>query len=85
MTILIKNHKLRDESIRQRKENARRLLKEKQQHAQEHAEKVKKMRAQGKMLPEDYERQNTSRRSAEEFLLNLRKKREAREGKVSKA
>ena len=85
MAVLIKNHKLRDESIRMRKENARKLLKEKQIMKQERAEHAKKMRQQGKLLPEDIERQNASRRSAEEFLLNMRRRREQREGKVSKA
>ena len=85
MVVLIKNHKLRDESIRMRKENARKLLKEKQIMKQERAEHAKKMRQQGKLLPEDIERQNASRRSAEEFLLNMRRRREQREGKVSKA
>ena len=33
MVILVKNHQKRDESIRMRKENARKILKEKQQRA----------------------------------------------------
>ena len=37
------------------------------------------------MPPEDVERAEASRRSAEQFLINLRKKREKREGKVSEA
>lgn len=69
MFLLVKNHRKKDENIRYKKENARRILKEKQRAAQELADRTKKLRLLGELPPEDFERQEASRLLSEEFLL----------------
>lgn len=53
MVILVKNHKKRDESLRRKKENARKLIKEKQEKLQEEIRMKRTMRMKGIPLPEE--------------------------------
>lgn len=70
MVILVKNHQKRDEAIRLRKLNARRILKEKQKKAQEEADKKRYCRMKGIPLPEETERDKEIKLAAEAHLLD---------------
>ena len=80
MVVLVKNHKARDESIRLRKQNGRKILKEKQQKAQEEANRKRKLRMQGLALPEDLEDLEKLKQTSEAFLIAQKEKREASMG-----
>lgn len=81
MVILVKNHKQRDESIRYRKENARRILKEKQRKAQEEADRKRFYRMKGMPLPEEANFDKEVKATAEAHLMNQKKKREESESR----
>lgn len=70
MVVLVKNHKARDESIRLRKQNGRKILKEKQQKAQEEANRKRKLRMQGLALPEDLADLEKLKQTSEAFLIS---------------
>ena len=80
MVVLVKNHKARDESIRLRKQNGRKILKEKQQKAQEEANRKRKLRMQGLALPEDLADLEKLKQTSEAFLITQKEKREASQG-----
>ena len=78
MVILVKNHKMRDESQKQKKAEAHKLLKEKQAKAQEEIRRKRIFRVKGVPLPEEVSRAREHRRSTEQFLLEQKQKRIAK-------
>ena len=69
MEILIPNHKKRDESLKYQKENARRILKEKQKITETEAKKTRDLRRTGKMMDEELKEEQECRRLSELHLI----------------
>ena len=83
MVVLIANQKQRDAMMKFQKENARKLLDEKQRLAKEVAERNRQERLKGITPEVDAERREAAKRNAEAFLLTLQMKRKAREGQLT--
>ena len=83
MEILIPNHKKRDECLKFQKENARRILKEKQKATETEAKKTRDLRRKGVPMPEDIKEEQEIRKLSELHLIEQRKKRKAMKGKIS--
>ena len=83
MEILVPNHKKRDESLKLRQENARRILKEKQAFAAIEAKRIRDLRRKGVPMPEDIRAEQEIRKLSEFHLIEQRKKRKAMKGKKS--
>lgn len=83
MVVLIANQKQRDAIMKHQRENARKLLDEKQRLAKEQADLRRQERLKGVTADEDLERRAAARHSAEAFLIKLQKRRKAREGQLT--
>ena len=69
MEILVPNHKKRDESLKFQKENARRILKEKQKLTETESKKTRDSRRKGVPMPEDLKEEQEIRKLSELHLI----------------